>query len=168
MTDLSPSIDVDDMIVEFLSQTRNAVRAVIRRGDSLLVQRKLYGSGEVRFTLPGGAAEVGETLEQGLRRECLEEIGVEIEVQRLMHVADFYKHRDTVPLTMRHQIEFLFRCQVPSNYVAGNGSKPDKHQQDVVWLDPASESAELLWPESLQRILLKDFAEAPVYLGLID
>lgn len=155
-------------MAEFLPQTRNAVRAVIVRGHSLLVQRKVYKSGEVRFTLPGGAPEVGETLEQGLRRECHEEIGVEIDVKQLMHVADYYKVRESTPPSFRHQIEFIFRCDVPGDYVATNGSKPDKHQQDVLWMDLESDNVELLFPESLNRILQNNFAESAVYLGLID
>ena len=159
---------MDDQGWEFLPQTRNAVRAVILRAGLLLVQRKVYCGGEVRLTLPGGAPDIGETLEQGLRRECREEIGAEVDVQDLMHVADYYKQRDSVPRTMRHQIEFLFRCRVPSDYVAANGSRPDKHQQDVLWLDLESASADLLWPDSFHRILRNDIAESPVYLGLID
>ena len=50
---------------------RNAVRACIRRGDEILVQHKKYEDGSSRFTLPGGAVDPGETLADGLIRECI-------------------------------------------------------------------------------------------------
>ncbi len=168
MLRMNHAMSMNEKTTVFTPAVRNAVRAVILREGRLLVQRKVYENGDVRFTLPGGGSEVGETLEEGLRRECVEEIGVAVDVQDLMHVADYYKPRDTTPPTMRHQIEFIFRCDIPDDYVAANGRNPDKHQQDVLWLDLASESATLLWPESLQQILKNDFDESPTYLGLID
>ncbi|EMI56282.1 hydrolase, NUDIX family [Rhodopirellula sallentina SM41] len=163
-------MSMQERTADFSPVMRNAVRAVIFRDGMLLVQRKVYENGEVCFTLPGGGAEVGETLEDGLRRECVEEIGADVEVRDLVHVADYFKQRDTLPATRRHQIEFLFLCDVPDDYVAANGRSPDKHQQDVTWLDLASESADLLWPQSLQQILKRDTeaSDAPTYLGLID
>jgi ADP-ribose pyrophosphatase YjhB (NUDIX family) len=155
-------------MTELITDRRNAVRAVIVRGGSLLVQLKKYDSGQVRYTLPGGAPDLGETLEAGLQRECREEIGSSVEIVDLMHVADFYKPRDTNPPSRRQQVEFLFLCRVPSNYVPGNGSKPDKHQVDVVWLPLREAAVSNLYPLSLRRILTSDSSQSPIYLGLID
>lgn len=40
------------------------------------------------WEIPGGALEFGETFEQGLKREILEELGIEIEVQELLQLCD--------------------------------------------------------------------------------
>jgi ADP-ribose pyrophosphatase YjhB (NUDIX family) len=58
---------------------------VLRDGQVLLVLR---GREPARglWGLPGGMLEVGETLAQGVRREVLEECGIEIEVGPLVGV----------------------------------------------------------------------------------
>ena len=62
---------------------RNAVRAVIVKDQQILVLRKQYPSGEVRYALPGGGQEPGETLEAALHRECREEIDASVTVEAI-------------------------------------------------------------------------------------
>ncbi len=64
-------------------------------GRVVLVQRGIephFGS----WTLPAGFAEYGETIEETAIRECREETGLEIELDRLLGVysvnSDFYGH----------------------------------------------------------------------------
>lgn len=155
-------------MVELIPGIRNAVRAIILREEALLLQHKVSTDGLDRFTLPGGAPNLGETLEEGLQRECIEEIGTSVEVVELMHVADFYKIRKTAPPSRRQQVEFLFRCHVPDDYQAQNGSKPDKHQKSVVWM-PLNEIREKpLFPEGLKKVVTQESSPHPVYLGLIQ
>ncbi len=45
---------------------RNAVRAVIIRDESVLLQHKVYESGREVYVLPGGAQELGESLTDAL------------------------------------------------------------------------------------------------------
>ncbi len=152
-------------MTSFLPTIRNAVRALILQNGQVLMQHKVYEDGQEKFTLPGGAPNVGETLHEGLRRECAEEIGSDITIKELMHVADFYKERETLPVTHRHQVEFIFRCHVPATYIAQNGPHPDKHQRDVVWISLDELQNKPLFPKGLSDILSKDFS--PTYLGLI-
>ena len=53
-----------------------SVRAIVFREDSLLVMKNLDGMG----ILPGGRVEKGETHDEALRRELLEEAGVEVAI----------------------------------------------------------------------------------------
>lgn len=143
---------------------RVAVRALIVRDDKVLVQRKAYEDGSEKYTLPGGAPLPEETLEQALERECLEEINVEVIVQDLVHVADYFKQRSTVPPTIRHQVEMIFRCDIPQGSKPQNGSHPDKNQVAVEWVDKQALEQQLSSP-GLGEKLFADKLPDSVYLG---
>ena len=148
---------------------RNAVRAVIIRDSRVLLIRKEYEDGTQRFVLPGGAQDPGETLTTALNRECREEIGAEVRGLTLLHVADWFKPRDTVPPSTRHLVEFLFACEVEDAYTPRNGNHPDKHQVEVLWVELGGLGSIPLWPQSIAVLLpqLKQDKSA-VYLGTID
>src|SRR5437764_14710744 len=60
---------------------------VIEDGRALLIRR---GSEPLRgeWSIPGGSLELGETLEEGVARELLEETGLEVRVLELIEVFD--------------------------------------------------------------------------------
>jgi len=146
-----------------LDTIRNAARAIIIRDKKLLVLKKTDGS----YTLPGGAHNVGETLEQGLQRECLEEIGTEVHINRLAYVGDYFKPKQTVPPSTRHQVEFLFDCSVSDTYQAQSGHHPDKRQIDVLWLALDELDNQPLYPLSLKECIKRLDENAPVYIGVM-
>jgi 8-oxo-dGTP diphosphatase len=147
---------------------RNAVRALILRENHILLLRKEgYDDGE-RYALPGGGQDIGETLEQTLHRECMEEIGTQVKIHDLVYVADCFKPRDTVPRSTRHLVEFLFTCTVVDDYAPGNGHHPDKHQVEVVWADRRKLAGMPLYPRSLAPYLANPRGNgATGYLGTI-
>ena len=152
-----------------ISPIRNTARALIRQDNNILLLRKDGYEGGERFALPGGGQDLGETLEQALNRECMEEIGTRVEVRDLLFVADCLKPRDTTPRSTRHLVEFLFACTVPDDYVPVNGHHPDKHQVEVVWVGLDTLADIPLYPRSLAPHLA-DSAESTdtVYLGTLD
>ncbi|MEU4373118.1 NUDIX hydrolase [Pseudonocardia alni] len=81
----------------------------------LVVQRRDNGHWEP----PGGVLELGETFEEGVRREVAEETGIRVEVERLTGA---YKN-----LT-RGVVALVFRCHP----VAGSPTPTDESQR-VRW-----------------------------------
>lgn len=153
-------------MAELLPEIRNAARALIIRQENILLLRKEGGGRGERFALPGGGQDPGETLKEALNRECLEEIGASVDIGDLIHVADFFKLRETQPPTRRHVVEFLFQCTLPHDYTPRNGPRPDKHQVEVVWAR-IGELAQLpLFPPYLSTCIpLQAKADRHLYLG---
>lgn len=156
-------------MAEILPQIRNAVRAIIIQDQKILMLRKLGGGKPERFALPGGGQDIGETLEQALQRECQEEIGTQVAINSLIHIADFFKMRDTQPETIRQHVEFLFACSVPEDYSPMNGMHPDKHQVEVIWMALTELPNKNLYPKSLSEYLPTIIEDRqPVYIGTLD
>ena len=148
---------------------RNAARALILRDKHILLLRKEGYADGVRYALPGGGQDLGETLEQALVRECHEEIGTDINILGLVHVADCFKPRDTSPPSTRHMVEFLFDCSVADDYTPCNGHHPDKHQVAVVWSALDELAGIPLYPRSLSTFLTDMLdRRGPTYVGTID
>ena len=67
------------------------VYAPVRDGDKFIVLRKTTDKG-ISYHLSGGGVDEGETLEQAIKRELMEELNVEVEVVREIGVYnDLYK-----------------------------------------------------------------------------
>jgi len=148
---------------------RNAVRALIINDGRILLLRKDGGDQGTRYALPGGAQETGETLSQALQRECLEEIGTQVRIRDLLHLAEWFKPRETEPPSTRQLLEFLFDCGLPPGYRPHNGHKPDKHQLDVVWMELHELAGVRLLPHSMAGYLSAyPGKQHGVYLGAID
>lgn len=61
------------------------------------------------FILPGGGVENGESILDGIRRECREETGCEIEIQKALGVTEDFRSRDS-----KHCISFCYSAKVVS------------------------------------------------------
>lgn len=85
-----------------------------------------------KYTLPGGHIELGETMEEAVKREVKEEVGLDVEVvefltmQEAIYAKEFYKKK--------HFIFFDFLCQVGDQQV-----KLDHDEiQDCIWEYPGA------------------------------
>lgn len=76
-----------------------AVVGAVMRDDGLILAIRRRDNGE--WQPPGGVLELGETIEDGLRREVFEETGVHVEPVALTGV---YKNM------VRHVVALAFRC----------------------------------------------------------
>ncbi len=69
-----------------------AVGAVVIEGGSVLLVKRAYPPRQGEWSLPGGQLELGESLQDGLRREVREETGLLVEVGAVVDVFDRVDH----------------------------------------------------------------------------
>jgi 8-oxo-dGTP diphosphatase len=89
---------------------------LLRSRDRILVcQRSARGAHPLRWELPGGKLEPGESAEACLRRELAEELGIEAEVGAELHVVE-HAYRDG-PRVRIHFLAIRTYLGVPQNRV---------------------------------------------------
>jgi len=145
----------------FIAEIRPCARAVILRRREILVQVKPKPGRSDYMSLPGGKQEPGETLTECVIRECEEEIGATVTVERLLHVAETFRDK---PGGTRHQLDVLFACHLPEGYAPQLGAHPDPSQIATAWvpLEAALPRLSPAFGPGLAR------TGGPVYLGLCD
>lgn len=143
---------------------RNSAKAVIlREGRLLLIQAHDDIDGDFYY-LPGGGQNPRETMADAVRRECMEEIGCAVTVGPLLYICEYIHEALRYPWQhCRHQIDFMFRCELAPGAEPGAGALPDDYQTGVVWV-PLGQLAGLRhYPKGLAEALQN--GEAPVYWG---
>ncbi|WP_339272594.1 NUDIX domain-containing protein [Paenibacillus sp. FSL K6-1330] len=133
---------------------RNTVRALIIQNEMLLTIKKERPEVGVYYTLPGGAQETGETLEQTLQRECFEELGIDILNSKLVCVREYISKNHEYSFIMKevHAVEFIYECNSNSTTSYFFSSQADVGQIGIEWLpiegikQAVSQSAELSKP----------------------
>lgn len=76
---------------------------VLYKNKIILVKRKNHPKG---FALPGGFVDIGETVENAVKREVLEETGVHVEIEKLFNVYSDPKRDER-----GHCVSIVFLCR---------------------------------------------------------
>ena len=105
-----------------------AVGAVVVDGDRVLLVKRANEPLKGEWSLPGGAVEIGETLEQALVREAREETALDVEVGPVVEVLDRIV-RDAAGRVEYHYVILDYLCRARSG-TAACGSDAD----DVRWV----------------------------------
>ena len=86
---------------------------LLREGKMLLIAHQK--DGDIYWLLPGGGVAFGESLEDALKREFMEELNINISVGDMTFLSD-----SIAPSGERHIVNIYFRCSyVSGDYVTG-------------------------------------------------
>ena len=159
---------------------RNAAKALIIKDDKILMIKfknsvvnmlKDLPVGAIYYDLPGGGQNQYETLAEAVRRECLEETGHTIIVERLAAIYEEIFMSEDFRAAWKHyahKVHFLFACRVndkPAKPSVGG----DFDMLEPVWIEIADVTADFpLHPQiirdNLERVLA---SEDTLYLGSV-
>lgn len=96
-----------------------SVTAVVIRDGKVLLARHTYGGGKGKLIIPGGYVEEGETPQEAVVREYLEETGVEIAPCEIIGIR-FNSHDWYVAFA--------------ADYVAGEARSDENENSEVLWV----------------------------------
>jgi NAD+ diphosphatase len=115
--------------VLFFNPASAVAAIVVNEGGQVLFTRRARDPAKGKLGLPGGFVSTGETAEDALRREVLEEVGVELEsLDYLCSFPNVYFFEG-----VEYQTLDLFYVATPRQ---GHGAKALDDVSSVAWLDP--------------------------------
>ncbi len=149
---------------------RVSVKAIVVVDGRILLAKHRDSRG-VWYSLPGGGQGQGETVEEALIRECLEETGAKVQLGPLLfvrdYVADHHEFADEDPGA--HQVELMFRCDMVGGAPELSVSVPDSMQIGAEWVEVSRLSDCRLYPKVLVQLLLDGVGfNGAMYLGDVN
>ena len=126
------------------------VGAVIIRADRVLLVRRATEPLKGEWSVPGGVLELGEKLRDGIRREVLEETGLEVEPGEVLDVFDSI-FRDEQGRTQYHYVLIDYRCRL----LLGE-AKAGSDVSEVRWVQEV-ELAAMGLRDSIEQVVRKGF-----------
>lgn len=123
---------------------RVACKAVIVKDGKVLVVREAStyeeGTNIGRYEVPGGRINPGEPFLDGLRREVLEETGLQVEIGKPLYVGEWFPVIKDVP---NHIVAIFFVCKPLTDEI----TLSEEHD-DYRWVDEATmQSLDIMSPE---------------------
>jgi len=129
-----------------MKNVRIRVQGILEKDGKLLLIMHKKGNKKY-WLLPGGGVDYGETFESSLKREFIEEVGLEIEVGKLAFVSE-----SIAPDLRRHIVNMYFEVkEVGGKLILGD----EKILEDVKYIDIEKLEEITLYPNLKKE--LKDY-----------
>ncbi len=119
------------MLREFPKAPVVGVGAVVIDDGKALLVRRGHEPLKGRWSLPGGALELGETLEQGVIREVLEESGLHVRPAAIVEVFDRITRDQGSGRIRYHYVLVDFLCEVTGGTICCASDAVDAR-----WVEP--------------------------------
>ncbi len=131
-----------------IAPVRVSAKAVIIR-DGALLALVHQSQDDLWYSVPGGGQEFGETLDQAVARECMEEVSVRVKPLRPIFIRDYIgaNHALAAEHSQVHQCEIAFECEIDAGQTASVGTVADTGQTGVAWLPLATLRTQPLFPK---------------------
>lgn len=97
-----------------------SVTGIVIKDGKVLLARHTYGSGKGMLIVPGGYVEYGETPQDAVKREFLEETGVVVEPKKIIGIR--FNSQD-------------WYIAFSAEYVSGQAASDHDENDEVVWMD---------------------------------
>ena len=132
----------------FVNPSSANVAFILNKDGELLVERRKNNPAKGTLDLPGGFADMNETVEEGLKREVMEETGLEVTEATYMFSKPNTYHYSGVDIPT---LDMFFRCKVKDD----NKVKANDDAAECMWIP-------------LEEIEAEQFGLNSVRSGLID
>jgi NADH pyrophosphatase NudC (nudix superfamily) len=132
----------------FVNPSSANVAFILNEKGELLVERRKNNPAKGTLDLPGGFADMNETVEEGLIREVMEETGLEVTEATYMFSKPNTYHYSGVDIPT---LDMFFRCKVKDD----NKVKANDDAAECMWIP-------------LEEIETEQFGLNSVRSGLID
>lgn len=122
-----------------------SVAGVVIKDCKVLLARHTYGGGSGKLIIPGGYVNVGETPQDALKREYMEETNVVVEP------------KDIVGIRFNmHDWYVVFRAE----YVSGEATSDNDENSEVLWIDVEEALGREDVPELTKKLIQSAMAGA--------
>jgi 8-oxo-dGTP diphosphatase len=138
---------------------RNSAKALIIK-DGKMLASKINDNGDIFYIMPGGGQDTDELLQDTVKRECEEELGIEVEPKSLEFIVEGLRGESF------HRVDLVFLCDYIGE-IENAKIHEDKNQIGFEWLSIENLMNEPLYPSKLRSQIIRLFnnEKTDVYLG---
>lgn len=131
----------------FVNPSSANVAFILNKDGDLLVERRKNDPAKGTLDLPGGFADINETVEQGLMREVMEETGLEVTEVRYMFSKPNTYHYSGVDIPT---LDLFFSCEVKDD----SKVKANDDAAECMWIPLKEIKTELFGLNSVRNGLI--------------